>query len=394
MLGRRGGVWPGTGGALLVHAVRTLALVALLGAVPTDTMLPCVYEGHLRTDRDWYGFLANVTIMTTGRMTFTFTYPADKCCQNVLFYLEDQMSILNARMNCWQKESLLRPEDDQILRLTPRFSWSGCHMSHPNGVSTYVCEGGRSFTTASGLGAGPTTWYIAVSNCASLMGLELKYRMEIIGHIGECKSPYKVVTTPDYLITPQLSGEPSHAASNTLITDKHCVVEGDLNTTKNWHGFLVNVTLNRGGGFRFRFEYPYSRQIQNVILYSDDDVGKVNPKQSCWQREGIIISRNVPDQILDLSFRSSWNGCVSSNTSSVPQLVCKGERRYNKGRKIYIAVSNCRSRIGLLLKYRLEFFGYTGEPCSGSRLKPQGLTVSLSIGLTVIALLALNSGVR
>ncbi len=66
-------------------------------------------------------------------LTFPLQYPADKCCENILFYLEDQMSILNARMNCWQKESLLRPEDDQILRLTPRFSWSGCHMIHPKG---------------------------------------------------------------------------------------------------------------------------------------------------------------------------------------------------------------------------------------------------------------------
>ena len=369
---------------MLTRVFAVLFLIALLKMTPTDTMLPCVYEGHLKTDRNWYGFLANVTIMTTGRMTFTFSYPADKCCQNVLFYLEDQMSILNARMNCWQKESLLRPEDDQILRLTPRFSWSGCHMSHPNGMSMYVCEGGRSFTTVSGsLSDRPTTWYIAISNCASLLGLELKYRMEIIGHIGECKTPYKVVTTPDYLITPHLSAEPAHAASNTLVSDNYCVVEGDLNVTHNWHGFLVNVTLNKGGGFRFRFEYPYHRQIQNLILYSRDDIGKLHVKQSCWQREGIIRSRNVPDQILDLSFRSSWNGCVSRNSSQGPVLICQGERRYDRGRKVYFAVSNCRSRIGLLLKYRIEFFGYRGEPCSGNNIK---VTTNL-IRNSVIALI-------
>ncbi len=115
-----------------------LILLCMLSLLPLPTHsatngIPCLYKGSLKSDRSWFGFLTNITIMNTGRMTFQFSYPAEKCCQNILFYLEDQVSILNARMNCWQKESLLRPEDDQILRLTPRFSWSGCHLSHPNG---------------------------------------------------------------------------------------------------------------------------------------------------------------------------------------------------------------------------------------------------------------------
>jgi len=191
------------------------------------TSQACVYEGHLVTDKNWYGYLANITVMTTGRLTFEFVYPADKCCQNVLFYSEDQMAVINARMNCWQKEYPLRPEDDQILRLTPRFSWSGCHKTYPNNVPMYVCKGGRSFTVdhhrhqyghqqqsqqhydqhqpgwrqhrrgSDGVGHGyttwggssgrpahsrnrPTTWYIALSNCGSLYGLELRYRMEVL----------------------------------------------------------------------------------------------------------------------------------------------------------------------------------------------------------------------
>ena len=161
-------------------------------------------------------------VFSAGRLTFEFVYPADKCCQNVLFYSEDQMAVINARMNCWQKEYPLRPEDDQspeddqILRLTPRFSWSGCHKTYPNNVAMYVCKGGRSFTVdhhrhqygqqqqqqqqqgwrqnRRGHGYGtwggtdgrpshghnrPTTWYIALSNCGSLFGLELRYRMEV-----------------------------------------------------------------------------------------------------------------------------------------------------------------------------------------------------------------------
>jgi len=109
---------------LVVQVVITSAVLASRAA-STGAGVPCVFEGHLKTDRNWYGYLANISVVTTARMTFQFTYAADRCCQNVLFYTEDQTSIISARMNCWQKEYLLRPEDDQILRLTPRFSWSG-----------------------------------------------------------------------------------------------------------------------------------------------------------------------------------------------------------------------------------------------------------------------------
>ncbi len=125
-----------TSSSVFINSLLTLLFMfALLplSAHSATNGIPCLYKGSLKSDRSWFGFLTNITIMNTGRMTFQFSYPAEKCCQNILFYLEDQVSILNARMNCWQKESLLRPEDDQILRLTPRFSWSGCHLSHPNG---------------------------------------------------------------------------------------------------------------------------------------------------------------------------------------------------------------------------------------------------------------------
>jgi len=95
----------------------TFLLVCCTGSITTSSSLwghhasPCIYEDHLVTDKNWFGYLANITIMTTGRLTFEFYYPADKCCQNILFYSEDQIAIINARMNCWQKEYLLRPEE-------------------------------------------------------------------------------------------------------------------------------------------------------------------------------------------------------------------------------------------------------------------------------------------
>ncbi len=386
-------------GGLATQAWAYLLLVLSIPLCLTSTGIPCLYEGHLKTDRNWFGFLVNITIMTTGRMTFHFQYPADKCCQNILFYLEDQMSILNARMNCWQKESLLRPEDDQILRLTPRFSWSGCHMIHPKGMSAYTCEGGRSFTSSSG-GEKPTTWYIAISNCASLMGLELKYRIEVVGHIGECKTPVTAPPTksPDLVLSDDGTNS-LHRAGEASITrssnnPRVCAVEGELNTTTDWFGYIANVTLKKGGGFRFKFSYPTRMYQQNVLLYGIKNVMKIRPQQSCWQKEGMISADQVNDQILDLTVRASWNGCVLENSSLATEtLVCQGERRYNTPRKIYIAVSNCRTRNGLLLKYRLEFFGYQNRPCSGARLDGASTVLGASVILywTVISLSELIS---
>jgi hypothetical protein len=136
----------------------------------------------LNLRRDWFGYIANISVRTTGQLGFEFVYPADRCCQNVLFYLDDQAAIIGPRMNCWQREYLLRPEDDQILRLTPSFSWSGCHVvaSADDRVGdVFVCKGGRSFSVDVGDGGRLTTWQVAVSNCATLNGIELRYRLEV-----------------------------------------------------------------------------------------------------------------------------------------------------------------------------------------------------------------------
>lgn len=85
------------------------------GAISQST--PCIIDGHLRTDRNWHGYLANITVVGVARLTFEFVYPVERCCQNILFYRQDQAAIVGARMNCWQKEYLLRPEDDQVGRV-------------------------------------------------------------------------------------------------------------------------------------------------------------------------------------------------------------------------------------------------------------------------------------
>jgi len=87
------------------------------------------------------------------------------------------------------------------------------------------------------------------------------------------------------------------------VAEHFCIVEGDVNTTHNWFGFIQNISLLAGGGFRYYFTYPYAMQTQNVIMYNDKDIVHLHWEQTCWQKEIIINSMLVPEQILDLSPR-------------------------------------------------------------------------------------------
>jgi len=369
--------------------------------------IPCVYEGHVETDRNWHGYLANVSVRTTGQLSFEFAYPAGMCCLNVLFYLEDQMAVISRRMNCWQKEYLLRPEEDQILRLTPSFSWSGCHVTNHDGIDTFVCKGGRSFSVDA-IGDRLTTWYIAISNCASQVGIDLYYHLEIYGHIGEC------VRMPSHTATiinsgnrpavgnnnppvPKASLMPREAGNTRQVSSaKPCVLQGNVTSTNPWFGFLRNISLATGGGYRYQFTYPLDLHTQNIILYSEEDILKLDWELSCWQKEAIIGQLQLVDQIIEMHNRASWNGCTVPIDNTSQHLVCRGERRYESPRKIFMALSNCRSNHGVQIQYQLEVYGLANDSlalCSGvSRTATVDLGVTVRIFLLGIFFVGVTSG--
>jgi len=47
--------------------------------------------------------------------------------------------------------------------------------------------------------------------------------------------------------------------------ERVCVVSGDISTTRNWYGFLRNLSLEAGGGYRFLFTYPSAMQVGDPI---------------------------------------------------------------------------------------------------------------------------------
>ena len=60
-------------------------------------------------------------------------------------------------------------------------------MTHNSILPEYSCEGGRSFAVDN-VSSDISTWYIAVSNCATRSGLDIAYRLTVYEHVGLCRN--------------------------------------------------------------------------------------------------------------------------------------------------------------------------------------------------------------
>uniref|UniRef100_A0A3Q3ECX5 Transmembrane protein 145 n=1 Tax=Labrus bergylta TaxID=56723 RepID=A0A3Q3ECX5_9LABR len=124
--------------------------------------------------KDWV-FLTRFCFLTDfGRLDFRFRYPKSRCCQNILLYFDDSSQwpavYKRPEKNCYQKEAVLRPENNQVINLTTRYTWSGCGDGNEEVLS---CVGGRSFRSVR-----ERWWYIALSKCGG-DGLRLEYEMKL-----------------------------------------------------------------------------------------------------------------------------------------------------------------------------------------------------------------------
>ena len=67
--------------------------------------------------------------------------------------------------SCAEREAVLRPENNQVINLTTRYTWSGCDITQgplPNGSmgDWYSCIGGRTFSSIR-----ERWWFLVVDNC-------------------------------------------------------------------------------------------------------------------------------------------------------------------------------------------------------------------------------------
>ncbi len=109
-------------------------------------------------------------------------------------YLEKEVSVLRAHMNCLQKTSIIQTNPKQIITLSPSVKSSGCALSRPHGESgnkVIECNSGRILRSNQ-----DQEWYFAVSSCGSPSGLTLDYTIIMYGLKGECpKGSNNAITT-------------------------------------------------------------------------------------------------------------------------------------------------------------------------------------------------------
>ncbi|XP_010621679.1 transmembrane protein 145 [Fukomys damarensis] len=128
-----------------------------------------------RRAEDWVFLTRFCFLSDYGRLDFRFRYPEAKCCQNILLYFDDPSqwpAVYKAgEKDCLAKESVIRPENNQVINLTTQYAWSGCQVVSEEGTRYLSCSSGRSFRSVR-----ERWWYIALSKCGG-DGLQLEYEM-------------------------------------------------------------------------------------------------------------------------------------------------------------------------------------------------------------------------
>ncbi|XP_057389434.1 transmembrane protein 145 isoform X2 [Balaenoptera acutorostrata] len=132
-------------------------------------------RGNLSSKEDWVFLTRFCFLSDYGRLDFRFRYPEAKCCQNILLYFDDPSQwpavYKTGDKDCLAKESVIRPENNQVINLTTQYAWSGCQVVSEEGMRYLSCSSGRSFRSVR-----ERWWYIALSKCGG-DGLQLEYEM-------------------------------------------------------------------------------------------------------------------------------------------------------------------------------------------------------------------------
>ncbi|XP_062967159.1 transmembrane protein 145 isoform X1 [Cynocephalus volans] len=132
-------------------------------------------RGNLSSKEDWVFLTRFCFLSDYGRLDFRFHYPEARCCQNILLYFDDPSqwpAVYKAGdKDCLAKESVIRPENNQVINLTTQYAWSGCQVVSEEGTRYLSCSSGRSFRSVR-----ERWWYIALSKCGG-DGLQLDYEM-------------------------------------------------------------------------------------------------------------------------------------------------------------------------------------------------------------------------
>ncbi|KAG7276216.1 hypothetical protein CRUP_004807 [Coryphaenoides rupestris] len=141
---------------------RLLCLAALFTVLCVESVLGKHVKGVVNTKEDWV-FLTRFCFLTAyGRLDFRFRYSKSRCCQNILLYFDDSSQwpavYKRPEKNCYQKEAVLRPENNQVINLTTRYTWSGCVVEEDGDEEVLSCGEGLQLEYEMKLTNGNSFW--------------------------------------------------------------------------------------------------------------------------------------------------------------------------------------------------------------------------------------------
>ena len=137
-----------------------------------------IVSGNLKTDEYNWKFITSFPFKSdVGRFTYNVRYDASYAVQNIGLYYDTESQWPRVYgdtadlITCREKESVLRPENNQFINLTTKVYQSNCfkEMDTTSQKEYIRCNGTRNFNTAR-----ERIWHFTVSNCNSTKGLQLQ----------------------------------------------------------------------------------------------------------------------------------------------------------------------------------------------------------------------------
>uniref|UniRef100_T1JAQ3 Uncharacterized protein n=1 Tax=Strigamia maritima TaxID=126957 RepID=T1JAQ3_STRMM len=148
-----------------------------------------------------------------------------------------------------------------------------------------------------------------------------------------------------------------------LATVDSKLIEGVLQTNENWAFLSRFCFVKKGGRYEYKFEYPSQYKVQNLLVYHDANEkwkAAYKTNKSCYEKEADLN----PSQIVNLTkskFDRNNHGCrevskIRINSTLINSTVeCNASWTFTGARERwwYMAISNCNSKKGLYLKYKI-----------------------------------------
>uniref|UniRef100_A0AC35FBQ3 GPR180/TMEM145 transmembrane domain-containing protein n=1 Tax=Panagrolaimus sp. PS1159 TaxID=55785 RepID=A0AC35FBQ3_9BILA len=123
-------------------------------------------RGILTSEKNWVYLDRFCFVSQKGKFSYEFQYPASFAVESMYMYYDtaDQWkAAYNGSLTCQQRENILKPDNNQIIPLTPNAAFEDgakCIEITRFNNTWYWCKGERSFFSMR-----PRWWYIAIGNC-------------------------------------------------------------------------------------------------------------------------------------------------------------------------------------------------------------------------------------